>query len=133
MFSGLRRGVRLRKPPSCDPSEKTSHRTEQIGKSFVYPLMKILILGLFAMLMLAATSSFARRANCDDYSHWRRDTRREVRAQTRRIREDVRSQQRAVREDVRTQQRAVREETRRVHEEIRQQMRDLRRDLRETY
>lgn len=84
--------------------------------------MKILILGLFAMLMLAATSSFARRADCDAYGRWRRDTRREVRDQTRRIRADVR-----------TQQRAVREETRRVHEEIRQQMRDLRHDLQYTY
>ncbi|HTW67657.1 MAG TPA: hypothetical protein VME17_23735 [Bryobacteraceae bacterium] len=83
--------------------------------------MKLVILGLFAMLMLAASSTLAHR---EVSGAWRsqRDAARQVRAQTRQLRQDLRAQQRE-----------IREETRRVHEEIRQQMRDLHRDLHNVY
>jgi hypothetical protein len=80
--------------------------------------MKLLILGLLALVMLAAGSSFTHLRDSDGYWCWR---------------QEARARSREFREELRAQRRAAREERHRMREEIRQEMRDFRRDWRDTY
>jgi uncharacterized iron-regulated membrane protein len=155
MCNGLRKAAPFTKPPSY----KGRNFPEQFQVSFVYHPMKLLILGVIALVMLAFGGI---TCIADSDSSWRWSEEREharqareqarqqvmeareqarqareqarqqimeAREQARHARDFAREQAQEVREEVRAQREAIREQRNR----IREQMRDLRRDWPDTF
>jgi biopolymer transport protein ExbB/TolQ len=135
MCNGLPKAGQSRKPPFCSPKVFS----EQISLSFVYHPMKLLILGVIAIVMLAVSSGAACTWDSDGYRQWRAEARAralEVGESAREAREAAREQAREFRDAQREAWRAQRDIARerdRIREQIRDQMRDFRRDWRYTY
>jgi uncharacterized protein HemX len=130
MSSVLPKAGRLRKQPFYD----AKLFPEQIKNCFVYHPMKLLILGLLAMVVLAAGSS----RNC--FWQWRTEAReraiearQEARERAREFREAQREELRAHRDQLRAFRENMREESQRLRNEIRENMRDFQRDWGHTY
>jgi hypothetical protein len=102
---------------------------EQIRISFVYHPMKLLILGVIAIVMLAVASGAACFRDSDAFWQWRNEARErafEARESARQARELAREQARELRDAQREALRAQREATRQWREQIREQVRDWR-------
>jgi hypothetical protein len=120
--------------PKAGPSRKrrfcrSRDFAEQIRVFFVYHLMKLLILGVVAIVMLAVGSGAACLSDSDGFWRWR-DEARERAIEARHL---ARERAREFRNQQREEMRALRERRDRIREEIRDEMRDARRDWRYTY
>jgi hypothetical protein len=129
MCNGLPKAVRSKKPPFCSPEVLS----EQNLFFFVYHPMKLLILGVIAIVMLAVGSGAACIWDSDGYRQWRAEARArslEMRESAREARETAREQAREFRdaqhEAWRAQRDFARERRERVQEQIREQMRSWR-------
>jgi biopolymer transport protein ExbB/TolQ len=112
---------------------------EQIRTSFVYHLMKLLILGVVAIVMVAVASGAGCFRDSDGVARWRyevRESAREARDQAREARQVAREQalefRDVQREALRAQREAIREQRERIREQVRQ-IRENMRDWRYTY
>jgi biopolymer transport protein ExbB/TolQ len=103
---------------------------------FVYHPMRLLILGVIAIVMLAVSSGVACIWDSDGYRQWRAETRArslEMRESVREAREAAREQAREFRDSQHEAWRAQRDFAREQRERVREQIRDQMRSWRYTY
>jgi hypothetical protein len=115
--------VSLKAGPSRKPRSCSENFPEQIRISFVYHPMRLLILGVIAIVMLGVASGTACIGDADGYRQWRNAVRESALQAKAAARDAAREAREAAREAGRQARESEREAAREVHEAQREALR----------